>query len=263
MVFTARNWRGRIGLVSPDDAVNDDEYWLYLPDGVNLFIGRYTTAKRDDDIAPDMVAAYGDPDTLARAADVLKITRPTAAVFGCTSCSFIHGVGFDVKQAASIGKVLSAPTTTVTLSMVAGLKAMGVRTVAFAAPYPDSVSKTFATYLEGSGFRVVAWHALQMTTEWQIGNASPSVWYEAARAIDRPEAEAVLLPCTGIRTAEMLTALEADIGKPVVTAPQAMMWHPLQLMRVDATRPDRGRLFAAYGRAFDTHAKAIAIPKAA
>src|SRR5262245_17212281 len=109
-----RNWRGRIGLVMPDDAVNDDEDWLYLPDGVNLFIGRYTTHKRDDDITPDMVRSYGALETLAGAAEVLKITRPTAAVFGCTSCSFIYGAGFDLKQAGTIAKVLSAPTTTVT-----------------------------------------------------------------------------------------------------------------------------------------------------
>ena len=65
--------------------------------------------------------------------------------------------------------------------------------------------------------------------------------------MDRPEAEAVLLGCGGIRTTEVLRALEDDLGKPVVSAPQAMMWHALQLIGVDATRLDRGRLFAELG----------------
>lgn len=29
-------WRARLGLLTPDDAVNDDEYWQYLPAGVSL-----------------------------------------------------------------------------------------------------------------------------------------------------------------------------------------------------------------------------------
>ncbi|MDH3689532.1 MAG: hypothetical protein OEU36_08645 [Gammaproteobacteria bacterium] len=257
MTFSMRGWRGRIGLVMPDDAVNDDEYWLYLPDGVNLMIARFTTATRDEPIAPDMVDAYADLDTLRRAADVIKITRPSAVVFGCTSCSFVRGVGWDIKQAHAIGEVCGAPATTVSTAMVAALKTMGIKSVCVGAPYPDSVTERFAIYLRDSGFEVIHWQTLEMTSEWQIGNSPPSVWFDLAKAIDRPDAEAIVLSCTGIRTAEILTPLEADLGKPVITAPQAMIWHPLQLMKVDSTRPDRGRLFAEYGSAFNTHQGAV------
>ncbi|MGH6954402.1 MAG: maleate cis-trans isomerase family protein [Alphaproteobacteria bacterium] len=250
MAFTMRGWRGRIGLVAPDDGINDDEYWNYLPEGVSLLIGRFTTSMRDDSIAPHMVDAYGDLSVLERAADVLKITRPSAVVFGCTSCSFIRGVGWDLKQGETIGRVCGCPGTTVSTAIVAALRTMGVKSVSMGAPYPESVTEKFATFLRDSGFKVCAWKALGMTTEWDIGNASPSVWYDLAREVDRPEAEAVVISCTGVRTADILTVLEADIGKPVVAAPQAMMWHPLQLMKVDATRPDRGRLLAEHGNAF-------------
>ena len=254
MSFSVRGWRGRIGLVMPDDGVNDDEYWLYLPEGVSVMIGRYTTDTRDDDISPDMVDAYAGLEILERAAEVLKITRPSAVVFGCTSCSFVRGVGWDLKQAETIGRVCNAPGTTVSTAMVAALRTMGIKTVAMAAPYPDSVTERFATFLRDSGIGVCHWKALHMTTEWQIGNSPPSVWYEAAREVDRPEADAVVISCTGIRTAEVMTMMEADLGKPVITAPQVMMWHPLQLMQVDATRPDRGRLFSEFGAAYIEHA---------
>ena len=237
----------------PDDGINDDEYWLYLPDGVNLLLARYTTPNRDDDIAPDMVDQYADLDRIREAANVLKITRPDALVFGCTSCSFLRGVGWDIQQAHAIGEVCAVPATTVSTGTVAALRTMGIQRVSVGAPYPESVTERFAIFLRDSGFEVLDWQALAMTSEWQIGNSSPSVWYELARAVDHPEAEAVVLSCTGIRTAEILTDLEADLGKPVITAPQVMMWHPLQLMRVDATRPDRGRLFSEFGRAYLEH----------
>ncbi len=143
------------------------------------------------------------------------------------------------------------------MATVAALRVIGARNVAVGAPYPDSVTERFARFLEDSGFGVVHWAALQMTTEWEIGNASPSVWRRLAQDVDRPQADAVVLGCTGIRTAEVLTSLEDELGKPVVSAPQAMIWHPLQLMGVDATRGDRGVLFADYGAAYATHASAV------
>ena len=250
MTTAMRNWRGRIGLVSPDDAVNDDEYWLYPPDGVNLFVTRYTTAKSQDDIGPDMVDAYGDPGAIARAARTLAITRPSAAVFACTSCSFVRGRGHDLVQAAAIAEVCGCPATTVSTAMVAALRAFGARKIAMAAPYPDSVTAKFAAFLEQHGISVARWKGLGMTTEWQIGNSPPWVWAELARAVDHPEAEAVVISCTGIRMAEVLSEIEADLGKPVIAAPQAMIWHPLQLARIDSTRADRGLLFARHGAAF-------------
>ena len=253
MSFGMRGWRGRIGLVMPDDGVNDDEYWYYLAEGVNLMVARFTTGMRDDDIGPEMVDSYGDLDTLRKATEALKIVQPSAVIFGCTSCSFIRGAGWDLQQAKAIGEVCGAPGTTVSTAMVAALRTMGVRQVAMCAPYPESVTEKFAVFLRDNGVGVCNWKTLGMTTEWQIGNSSPRVWYELAREVDRPEAEAVVISCTGIRTAEILTALEADLGKPVITAPQVMMWHPMQLMRVNATRPDRGRLFAEFGDAFLRH----------
>lgn len=257
MGFSARGWRGRIGLVMPDDAVNDDEYWLYLPDGVNLLIARFTTARRDEPIAPEMVDSYADLDLLRQATDVIRITRPNAVVFGCTSCSFVRGVGWDIQQARAMSEVSGAPATTVTMAMIAALRVIGARRIVLGAPYSDGVTEDFSRFLQDSGFEVIHWAGLQMETEWQIGNASPAVWYQLARDVDRPNADAVVLGCTGIRTAEVLTALEADLGKPVISAPQAMIWHPLQLMGIDATRRDRGLLFDRHGRADATHAAAL------
>ena len=68
--------RARIGIVSPDDAIIDDEYWRFVPDGVTVLVTRFTTPSRDDAISPEMVDTYADLDLLRRAADTLKITRP-------------------------------------------------------------------------------------------------------------------------------------------------------------------------------------------
>src|SRR3954463_1555287 len=99
-----RGWRGRIGIVSPDDGIVDDEYWRFIPDGVTVLVTRYTTTKRDESISPDMVDTYAGLDILRAAADTLRITRPGAIGFACNSCSFVRGRGWDIKQGEAIGE---------------------------------------------------------------------------------------------------------------------------------------------------------------
>jgi hypothetical protein len=81
MLNRVGGWRARIGLVTPDDAVNDDEYWEYLPEGVTLFFTRYRTATRFDPISPEMVDQYAELAPILDAAETLRITRPNYVVF--------------------------------------------------------------------------------------------------------------------------------------------------------------------------------------
>lgn len=85
-----------------------------------------------------------------------------------------------------------------------------------------------------------------METEWQIGNTSPSVWLDLARAADSAEADCVSLACSGIRTAAIMEPLENDLGKPVVSAPAVSIRSALRLAGVKAPVRGRGVLLANY-----------------
>ena len=58
-----------------------------------------------------------------------------------------------------------------------------------------------------------------------------------------PEADAVLISCTGQKTADFITDLEGQLGKPVVTSNQATGWQALKLLGVEPKLPRRGKLF--------------------
>ena len=239
-------WRARLGFVTPDDGVNDDEYWQYLPDGVSLIFARYLTPKRFEPISPSMVDSYAELDGILHAAEILRITRPKAIVFLCNSCSFVRGVGSDLKIAEAIRNAVDIPATTITTAQVEALRTLGVRRVAVAAPYPPAVTELLVAFLEGHGFEVTGSQSAGMETEWQIGNSPPSVWYNLAREVDSPQAECVLLACSGIRTAAVMGPLEEDLGKPVVSAPAVSIWASLRLAGVKAQVPGRGVLLAQY-----------------
>lgn len=239
-------WRTRLGLLSPDDGINDDEFWHYLPDGVSLIFTRYRTATRFDPISPDMVDRYADLEPILDAAETLRITRPGAIVFLCNSCSFVRGVGGDLKISAAIRRAVDIPATTISTAQVQALRALGVQRVAVAGPYPADVTQLLVDFLEGHGFEVTGSQSAGMETEWQIGNSAPSVWYDLARAVDSPRAECVLLACSGIRTAAIMEPLETDLGKPVVSAPAVSIWAALRLAGVKAPVFGRGVLLAEY-----------------
>jgi len=55
--------------------------------------------------------------------------------------------------------------------------------------------------------------------------------------------DGVIISCTNLRVLDVLPFLELDLGKPVISANQASMWHALKLMGIRDTSNVKGRLF--------------------
>ncbi len=70
-------------------------------------------------------------------------------------------------------------------------------------------------------------------------------WYRQIRAACPDEADGVLIAGTGFRCVGIIDALENDLGRPVVTANQASLWHCLKLSGVSAPVSGYGRLLAS------------------
>jgi len=59
------------------------------------------------------------------------------------------------------------------------------------------------------------------------------------------EADVVLVPDTALHTVRLLPRLEAELGRPVLTANQVSAWHGLRLAGWRGKADDLGTLFAA------------------
>ena len=78
-----------------------------------------------------------------------------------------------------------------------------------------------------------------------IYDETPERAYQLGRAVDKPDAQAILLSGTGMPTCAILGTLEQDIDKPVISTSSAMMWQALRLAGVRHCVPGYGRLFAS------------------
>lgn len=235
-----RGWRARIGVIYPADGLIDEEFWKLSPDGVSILLTRISVP--DDPISVSMVTQVGETEEIEQAARALKITRPNVIIYACTSGSFVKGLGFDRKIAQRIEDASGTPAITTSTATVDALRALDIERVGVAAPYPDDVNKTLATFLDQNGFEVVTMKGLGFQYEWQIGNASPAEVYKLAKSADNPNIDGVFISCTGLPTVDILEELEHDIGKPVISANQASVWRALRMAGIRENSQGLGKL---------------------
>lgn len=136
------------------------------------------------------------------------------------------------------------PASSTSFAFAHAVRAIGVRRVAVAATYPEDVAGYLTAFLKESGTEVVSTRGSGIITAAEVGTWGRAEVLALARSGDHPEAEAVLLPDTALHTAAYLTDLEAEVGKPVLTANQVTVWEGLRLLGADTARAGLGTLFA-------------------
>jgi len=75
---------------------------------------------------------------------------------------------------------------------------------------------------------------------------TPEFIMEYVRDMDRPDAEAIVISCGGIRSLEIIDELERQIKKPVITSNQAMFWDTMRLAGINDKIDGYGMLLKDY-----------------
>ncbi len=236
-----------VGLLYPGHSAEGDYARLQQLLGPEVSLVVRHTEMRSDAHRVDELSDWGRPDRLARGArtlaDSLAPIDLDALVWACTSGSFVFGWDGAQAQADALAAVAKVPATSTSLAFVAAARALGVRRVAVAATYPADVTSLFAALLTDAGLEPLraASHGILHATE--VGTLALGALLEMAAAADHPDAEAVLLPDTALRTVEHVDALERHLGKAVLTANQVSAWAGLRLASHHVTHDHLGCLF--------------------
>lgn len=214
----------RIGIIYPSDGVLDREFWQFAPPLVTMHVTRVRFP--DPSETPEtleMLRALVDEDGIDEAAQLLRAIRPDAIAYACTSVSFAGGHIGDRSIIDRVSHRAAAPATSTSSALVAACRALGVRKLAIGAPYLAEITTQFERYLTEAGLESLASHSLGLTEG--IDEVEAEDIANLAMQVDCPEAEAIVLACTNLKTYSVIEALERSLGKPVITANQATVWH--------------------------------------
>ena len=231
-------WKGRIGLIVPSrNTTLEPEFYRMAPQGITTHATRVSLG----DITPSDLADM--EEEIYRAARKIQELNADVMAVGCTSGTFIKGVGYDSLLIGNLWKQTGIPTLTTSTAVIEALKVLQIKNVAVATPYSDEVNEKERAFLEGNGFKVTCIKGLgYIRTEIKyplasrpvsgIGLLEPCVAYRMAMDVDTDDAQGIFISCTNFRTVEIIQELEQNRQKPVVTSNQATMWLCLKTLGI-------------------------------
>ena len=231
-------WRGKIGHVKPSILDNYSEWAAILPDGVVMVINILGV---QDHTAQEFDAALERIESTA-----LTLSREKAGVIivgGSPVLEYQEEKG-DKILIDRLEKSTGVPCSTTRQVAIDAMRALGIKRVAVATPWKDNLNENTKRSLEHVGFEVLRIEGLQIGPTVEISELPSYAGYRLARDtfIKAPEAEGIYIPCARWQVVNSIQKLESDLGVPVVTSVQAMIWFGLKVLNIRTPIHGFGRL---------------------
>jgi len=238
-----KGWRTRIGfLVPPGNPTVEPEMAELTPPGVSLHFTRMHADGPAGTHAGQEERNRSQVESIPACVRLLAMVRPSVIVLAHTATSYTLGSAREAALVTEMEAIGGCRFITAFGSVLAALKHLGVRRIAYATPYSGEMTARGAQHLEQCGIDVVNYGHLADVRNIYEENSERA--YMIARQVDRPEAEAIFLSGVGMPALDALQVLEHDTGKPVISAASAMMWHALRSAGVRHQFTGYGRLLA-------------------
>ncbi len=233
---------GRIGFVALSTDFNaEQDLRRMLPGDVEIFTNR---------------VLYANPLTLenlrAMAGDIGRATAgivPTVPmdvmIYGCTSGTIANGEDTITRliQAERPGVKVTNPAT----AAIAAMRQLGVRRVSILTPYIAEINRELISFFETRGVEVINVAGLGFDDDTEVTRIPPAEIARLAQQVCDPGAEAIFISCTSVRASHQIEPMETQLGIPVVTSNQALVWHALQLLGYPQPVEGFGQLLRSLG----------------
>ncbi|NOC92449.1 Asp/Glu racemase [Ruegeria sp. HKCCD6228] len=242
--MTETRTAAKIGVLVPFTNTNlEPDMEMLRPPNTTIHFQRMGGYDVNEIPGSDQMAGLGASD-ISHDLRMISGVRPDVVLYGCTSATLTHGPSFDAELAQQIKSESGALSLTAAGSLIAAIKALGATKVGFSSPYLGEINAQAMDFMAQNGIETVRCADVgRKLGNYGQGELTPDDVYELACQADHPQAQAIILSCTDMRSVEAVDRIEATLGKPVVTSNQAMMFclmRALNLPRHDALP---GRLF--------------------
>jgi len=230
-------WRARIGLIVPSsNTTMESEFWSLAPQGISIHTARMRLVEVTSEALREM------SKEALRAAEDLATAEVDVIVYGCTTGSLLEGIEWENKLRELIAKHTGVKTITTAQAVVEALRKLKAKRIVVATPYIEELNQREERFLKDSGFEVLKIKGLNIVKNVDIGRQPPWIAYRLAREVFHKDADAIFISCTNFRTIEVITPLEQDLGKPVITSNTASFWLALQTLNLNTVIKGYGKL---------------------
>jgi maleate isomerase len=239
-------WRGRVGSVNPsrgDTLIY--EFYKAAPEGVmivptalgvtavradqlNAILDRYEAAVRE--------MVYEECDVICVGGSPPVLSGPP---------------GTEERLLASSQAAANVPVFLHIRAEVEAVQASGARRIALGAPYPTAITSLWQAYFEKQGIEVVASHTLEVERNIELAKLPPHAAYRVGREVFERAGgavDAVHLTCPRWPTLGVLDRLEQDLGVPVTSSSQSVIYGSLKRLRIHDPIAGCGSLLAGLAR---------------
>lgn len=229
--------RAKIGMMFPSaNFVAEPQMNAMLPPGVSLHATRLHL-----DTANHLSMLERTEEATALLADA----EVDVIAFHCTGVTM-----YDLDVVDQVKRRMAAVTTTKTVvtadAIVEALRLLGASRIVLVTPYLQETNDREKAFLAHHGVTVLADRGLQLSSAAAFGAVTPQEWYDHVLAMRRPDADAYFLSCTAIKSSEAIDALESELGKPVISSNQAVLWSALRTAGITDRVDGYGRLMREY-----------------
>lgn len=226
----------RLGFIVPSgNVIAEPQIRAMLPAGVLPLFTRL--ALRGSSEAELMRMMEG----VEAAAELLADARVDRIVFHCTAVTtFSPQSGPEIRR--RIEAKTGIPGMVTSDALAAAFAGLGWRRLVLLSPYIASVHQREITFVEQLGLSVVRDAFLDIDTNDEMARLSPEALRDWVLNHRDAQADGYFLSCTALRTAELIAPLEAELGHPVLTSNQVMVWHALRSAGMSQPIPGWGEL---------------------
>jgi arylmalonate decarboxylase len=183
-------------------------------------------------------------DGILPAAEYLAKQNVDAIMVIGTSLTFFRGPKEHDWLLAELKRRTGLPVSTMSQSIIDGLREVGASRVAVATAYTDVVNQRLKELLAAAGIETLSLECFDLLDFGGPKHKSEAEIIElSSSAVTRAKgAEGVLISCGGLRTLEVAKPLEDRHGLPVVSSATAAFWAAMRLVGESGYLAGHGRL---------------------
>jgi len=183
-------------------------------------------------------------DKIGTVSQTLKVRGANTISLMGTSLSFYKGVEFNRKLVEIIKLATGLPAMTMSDGIVEALRTVGASKIGVGTAYVGSVNERLRNFLEVSEFTMGAIESMDIeNVENILGVNGDDILHLGERVNSRaPDADAIFLSCGGLQTVCVVSLLEAQYQKPVITSATAGAWAAVRMIGLSGKASGFGRL---------------------